>query len=81
MGSRLEPFLCGLDVDLCSAVNQFVEMVMRLKIDGVLDENGFQVPDLMICDILVNVRFILPETQQNLPASSTPVSPGARTTL
>ena len=46
------PFLGGRDVDAAAVCDEAVEMVVGFEIDCVFNEKGFEVADLVVCDIL-----------------------------
>jgi hypothetical protein len=50
--SRLIPLLGGGDVDAAAVCDEAVEMVVGFEVDCVFDEEGFEITNLVVCNIL-----------------------------
>jgi hypothetical protein len=48
----LVPLLGRGDVDATAVCDEAVEMVVGFEVDCVFDEEGFEVTNLVVCDIL-----------------------------
>lgn len=52
VGSERIPSMSRVEIDSCAAVDEPIQVIMLLEVDRILDQKSFEVPNLMIRNVL-----------------------------